>query len=197
MKVWVIGGGGGGAGAPAIDTTSGGGGGAGGIAVKTFATTLTNFGSVTTIASTSVAGSTPATNNYLLLTDNSTSNQAIAPISSTTSTSNTFILSIPTSNVSNLNINNSWTAQIWDPEVITQAKIKTKLPPVNPRENLYYAQLLKGKYGTQDFISGQLENNTSLFLTDTGLLTKYRTGAFGKGVADPSATPKAPVQFWN
>jgi hypothetical protein len=106
-------------------------------------------------------------------------------------------LSIPTSNVSNLNINNSWTAQLWDPEVIPQTKIRINLPPVNPRENLYYAQLIKGKYGTQDFISGQLENNTILFLTDTGQLTKYRTGAFGKGVADPSAAPKAPVQFWN
>jgi hypothetical protein len=106
-------------------------------------------------------------------------------------------ITITANSVSNLDINNNWTAQLWDPEVIPQAKIRINLPPVNPRENLYYAQLVKSKYGTQDFINSQLENNTSLFLTDTGQLTKYRTGAFGKGVADPSAAPKAPVQFWN
>ena len=160
---------------------------------------INNPASVTTTPSTSIFGSAPpAADDYLLLTDNSTNNQTIAPIISfTNSGSNTYTLAVPTSNVSNLNINNNWTAQLWDPEVIPQATIKTNLPPVNQRENLYYAQLLKGKYGTQDFISGQLENNTSLFLTDTGLLTKYKTGAFGKGVADPSAAPKAPVQFWN
>ena len=160
---------------------------------------INNPASVTTTPSTSIFGSAPpAANDYLLLTDNSTNNQTIAPIISfTNSGSNTYTLAVPTSNVSNLDINNNWTAQLWDPEVIPQATIRTNLPPVNQRENLYYAQLLKGKYGTQDFISGQLENNTSLFLTDTGLLTKYKTGAFGKGVADPSAAPKAPVQFWN
>ena len=111
-------------------------------------------------------------------------------------------LTIITATVANSEIANivngtSWTVQVWDLEVIPQNSITTRMSPANPRENLYYAQLLKGKYGTQDFISSQLKNNTSLFLTDTGLLTKYRTGAFGKGVADPSAAPKAPVQFWN
>ena len=160
---------------------------------------INNPASVTTTPSTIIFGAPPAANDYLLLTDNSTNNQTIAPIISfTTSTgTNTYSLAVPTSNVSNLNINNNWTAQLWDPEVIPQATIKTNLPPVNPRENLYYAQLVKSKYGVQDFINSQLENNTSLFLTDTGLLTKYKTGAFGKGVADPSAAPKAPVQFWN
>jgi len=142
-----------------------------------------------------------STNTFTISGTNTNISSTITPSFTTTAivgvVNNSYTLSVPSLNVSNLNINNSWTAQIWDPEVITQATVRTNLPPVNARENLYYAQLIKGKYGTQDLISSQMENNTSLFLTDTGQLTKYRTSAFGKGLADPSAAPKAPVQFWN
>ena len=106
-------------------------------------------------------------------------------------------ISVASSYTTSLNPIIPWTIRLWDPEIITQASVRTNTAPTNARENLYYASLVKTKYGKTDLVSERLKNNTVLFATTPGRLTTYRTGAFGKGVADPSAAPKAPVQFWN
>jgi hypothetical protein len=103
------------------------------------------------------------------------------------------VISIPTANISNLDITSVLTVQLWDPEVITQLKVRTSLPPTNARENLYYAQLVKVKYGQQD---KTLYRGSAIIYNKTdGILATANTT--GKGLADPSATSKAPVQFWN
>ena len=106
-------------------------------------------------------------------------------------------ISVASSYTTSLNPIIPWTIRLWDPEIITQASVRTNTTPTNARENLYYASLVKARYGKTDLTSERLKNNTVLFATTPGILTTYRTGAFGKGVADPSAAPKAPVQFWN
>jgi hypothetical protein len=154
---------------------------------------ITNVGTVTTTASTSVAGNVPPkVNDYLLLTDSITNNQALAPINSTiVSTTTSFIVSLASTYLTNLNINNIWTATLWDPEVIPQSLIRTNMPPTNTRENLYYATLLNGSS-----LIGST-NEPLYFDATQGIVTKFQTAALGKGVIDVAAKTVAPIQFWN
>ena len=109
-------------------------------------TIVTNVGGVATTQSTSL-GSVPAVNEYVLLTDTTTNNQTLAPISAVSTGATSYTLSIPSSSISNLNSNNAWSAQLWDPEVMPQAYVSTNLAPTNARERLYYSTLVTGKYG--------------------------------------------------
>jgi hypothetical protein len=162
-------------------------------------TTLLTCQSATIVDNSTANGGVgyPITNN-----NNATVSSTIIPSFTTTATvgtaSNSYILSVPRLNVSNLNINNSWTAQLWDPEVIPQLKYNTILPPNgNTRANLFYATNFKNKYGKLDS-STILANSGAVFYSKTdGLVFKNKISGIGKGISDPSAPPKAPVQFWN
>ena len=150
---------------------------------------------------------TPSPGFIITNVGSATVSSSITPTFTTTSTvgtvSNTYTLVVPSSNVSNLNLNNSWTAQLWDPEVIPQAKVRTILRPTNPRENLYYASTLsRAIYGTMDLGTAKLFNNTVFVGPNYGLAVKYSTAGQGKGFADPtpgvgSGTSTTPIQFWN
>ena len=96
-----------------------------------------------------------------------------------------------------MNINNNWTIQMWDPEIIPQSLVKTQFSPTSARENLYWASLLKSKYGIMDNISRGSYDGTLIYNKTDGLLTKYQFAGAKTGLADPSATSKIPVQFWN
>jgi len=108
-----------------------------------------------------------------------------------------FTLSVPTNTLTNMNINNNWTIQMWDPEIIPQLSVKTQFSPTSPRENLYWASLLKSRYGIMDNISRDSYDGTLIYNKTDGLLTKYQFAGAKTGLADPSATSKIPVQFWN
>ena len=133
-------------------------------------------------------------NDYLLVTDTITGYKALTTVTSTDQINS---IVVPTNRVSNLSTTNKWAIQLWDPEYIPQSLVKTNLPPTSPSENLYYATLVKNKYGTLDNYNVSLANGTIIYNPDTGLIVKYNTAGQGKGLADPSVGPKAPVQFWN
>jgi hypothetical protein len=146
-----------------------------------------------------------STNTFSISGTNTTISNTVTPSFTTTgtigTTSNTYILSLASSSVTNLNVNNSWTAQLWDPEVIPQAKIQLNTAPTNPRENLYWATLVNKKYGKVDSGTANSYANTLFYSKTDGLVVKYRTAGQGKGLADPSpstgATSTTPIQFWN
>lgn len=109
-------------------------------------------------------------------------------------------ITVLSSSVSNLNINNTWTVQPWTPDFLPQSSVKTIYPPTNAHENLYYATLMKNKYGVETNTSTEsLSNSTKVvfYSPDSGLLVKYTTAAQGRGFADPTAKSKEPIQFWN
>ena len=58
-------------------------------------------------------------------------------------------ISVSSSAITNLNINNTWTMQMWEIDLIKQASVITNIAPANPRERYYYALLVKAKYGTR------------------------------------------------
>jgi hypothetical protein len=58
-----------------------------------------------------------------------------------------YTVSIPTSGISNLNINNTWTSQLWEGDLLPQANVFPITNPTTPRDLLYYATLVRGKYG--------------------------------------------------
>jgi len=148
-----------------------------------------------------------STNTFSISGTNTSISSTVTPLFTTTgtigTTSNTYILSLASSSVTNLNVNNSWTAQLWDPEVIPQAKVRTILHPTNPRENLYYASALsRAIYGTMDIGTARLYTNTVFLGPNYGLAVKYTTAGQGKGFADPSPSTgtgisTTPIQFWN
>ena len=109
--------------------------------------TLTNNGAMTATSSQTL-GTVPVANDFALITDTVTGNQTLSQIVSVTSTSSpSYTLFVPSTSLSNLNSSNSWTYSLWDPEVFSQQNVLTNLAPANARERLYYASLVKGKYG--------------------------------------------------
>ena len=56
-------------------------------------------------------------------------------------------ITVSTANISNLNTNNTWAYQLWDPELFPQSNLLTNTSPQTARENLYYASLARGRYG--------------------------------------------------
>ena len=87
---------------------------------------------------------------------------------------------------------------MWDPEIIPSANVITNKAPTNPRENLYWASLVRARYGTYDFGSKVASTGTIFYNKTDGIVVKNRIGgASGNAVADPTAQSKAPVQFWN
>ena len=114
--------------------------------VNTFS--ITNTGAVTTTQSTAL-GIVPVINDCMLITDIVTNYLALAQISAVTFTTSSYTVTVSTASLSNLNSNNTWAYQLWDPEVIQQANVLTNISPTTPRERYYYALLAKGKYGYQ------------------------------------------------
>ena len=108
-----------------------------------------------------------------------------------------FTITVPTSSISKLDSNNSWSVQFWDPEVIPQALVTTPLPPINPRERLYWTNLTS-KYSSLLGVTANKDTTEVVYDRDTkGLVVKFRTAALGQGVQDPAYKPVAPIQFWN
>jgi hypothetical protein len=109
-------------------------------------------------------------------------------------------LTISTSYLDNLNINNTWSVQAWDPEVIPQSLVKTQIAPINARENLYYATIFSNKYGTSNnsFDTSITDARAIVYDRETGgIVLKFRTADLGQGVVDVTYKPVAPIQFWN
>jgi len=112
-----------------------------------FNNSITN-NAVTATLSASV-GTLPNINDYVLITDNFTQNQALAQINAVSSSATpSYTISIPNSSVSNLNVNNTWILQLWEADVLSQANIRTNTAATSPRENLYYSSISPARYGT-------------------------------------------------
>jgi hypothetical protein len=140
-----------------------------------------------------------SSNNFSITNTGSIISNYPNPFSNSPVLTYSYNLTVPTSTISNLTSANTWAAQVWDPEYIPQSLVRTKLKPTNASENLYYATLVKGKYGVADDLNQlQLDNTKAVFYSPTsGLVTKSKFSKDGAGLADPSARSKEPVQFWN
>jgi hypothetical protein len=92
-------------------------------------------------------GVVPTVNDYVLVTDTVTNNQALAKISVVASTTTSYTLTVPRASLSTLNAANAWAYQLWEADVLPQANVSTIRNPSNARENLYYATLARGKFG--------------------------------------------------
>lgn len=113
------------------------------------ATKTTNGANTVLTFSTASLTTTPRAGEYLLITDTTTTNQSLVEIVTSTVVSTTITITFLTTSVSNLNISNTWTVQLWDPEILTQANVLTNTAPTNARERYYYSLLAKGLYGLQ------------------------------------------------
>ena len=103
---------------------------------------------------------------------------------------------VATSEIANIINGTSWTVQVWDPEVISQNLITTRMPPTNPRENLYYATLIPNRIETP-YSRTQTPYNEPIYVDSRGIITKFQTAALGQGVIDVAFKPVTPIQFWN
>ena len=111
-----------------------------------------------------------------------------------------YSVTVPTSSVANLILNNTVTVQLWDPEVITQATYATYNKNTGlARDNLYYSSLAGYKGGIYFGNNNLSTFNFALFNTPVrGIVDKFKTGNYGTGISDPAAAKAtAPIQFWN
>ena len=106
-------------------------------------------------------------------------------------------ITIPTSGIPNLNINNSWTVQLWEADLFKQSNVKTNVTPLTARENLYYATLARGRYGQR--FPYQMPTGISDDRRIASTINKFKLPAIKNQTFDTPVTSKLSFidsQYW-